>query len=221
MFNLDTASAVAFDKKAGDDKITESGKYVGIINYAYTEKTASGAEMVYFSFTDEQRGQSVKFGICTRKKDGERSFGMDTMNAILCCAKQRTATPTPIMVKAWDTNAQAETDQKKDGGLKELMGVKIGFLFQKVMENYISKDGTVKDITKVELFSVFDAENEWTASEILSKKSSGRVEKAVDYLAQNILKDKRKNLQGTASPSPVHSFSSKKLDEDFADDIPF
>jgi hypothetical protein len=211
---LDSNLAKAADNIATG--IRESGKYVGIITRA--EKLVSrdkGTIGLGLSFKSDT-GQTAEYlDIYHTKADGEALSGLKTVNAILCCTKTSEAIDGPIIVDKWDSKTKTRVQVKVDG-YPALMGKRLGLLLQQVLET--DQDG--KDRDRVQVFAVFNAETEMTASEMYAKATKPeRLNNMFDALMAKPVRDNRK-----AGSKPKGSSSSGASDTDdgrWPDDIPF
>lgn len=112
------------------------------------------------------------------------------VNAILACTSTRNADEGKIEVERWDKEAK-ETYKVTTDGYPSLIGKRIGFLFQKELSTNIK---TGKDVERVTIYAVFNAENNLTASEILDKKTQATVlAKLESQLALRPVVDRRQN----------------------------
>jgi hypothetical protein len=138
--------------------IKESGKYIGVITRAEFLHASTGTKGLGLSFKSDSGQTADYLDLWHTKSDGEQLSSMKTVNAILCCAKVSDAKTGRINVEKWNTDTKSrETVQVE--GYPSLMGKRIGFLLQKVMET--GSDN--KDREKLQIFAVFNADTELTA----------------------------------------------------------
>ena len=216
MLKLDSKQAIAADNITAG--IRETGKYIGVITRA--EKLVSrdkGTLGLGLSFKADS-GQSADYlDIYHTKGDGEPLSGLKTVNAILCCTKTAQADEGPIKVEKWDSAAGTRTPSTVTG-YPALMGKRIGFLLQKTIETN-SKTGA--DVERLQIFGVFNAETELTASEIYAKASEPKkLTLMLDSLLAKPVRDNRKQT-GSRPASSNRSAGQERFDDIPDDDIPF
>lgn len=186
MLKLDATLAKAADNIASG--IKESGKYIGVITRAEKLVSTKGTEGLGLSFKADNGQTADYLDLYHTNKDGEKLPGLKTVNAILCCAKVQEAGEGPVKVEKWDSAARARVVCTVPG-YPALMGKRIGFLLQKVLET--DQDG--KDREKVQVFGVFNAETELTASEMYAKATKPeRLASMLDALMARPVRDNRK-----------------------------
>lgn len=192
--------------------IRESGKYVGIITRAEKLTARTGTVGLGLSFKADSGQTADYLDLYHTKGDGETLSGLKTVNAILCCTKVSEATEGPIQCEKWQDGGRQRVTVT---GYPALMGKRVGLLLQQVLET--GKDG--KDREKVQIFAVFNADTELTASEMYDKKTKPeRLPNMLDALLARPVRDNRKG--GKVKPagrSAADDYSSMPPD----DDIPF
>jgi hypothetical protein len=162
MYALDTNAAKKADSIGGS--IREIGKYIGVFTQAEDIVAASGTKGIALNF--DSNGQKARLSLYTIMKDGKKIMGFDTLMAILTCMKVSGIKPVDGIVTGWDFDNNVET--KKPGKIfPELCGKPIGLLLE--TEDYEDRNGAVK--TRMALKGVFNAETEFTASEIIDRKT--------------------------------------------------
>lgn len=162
MYALDTNAAKKADSIGGS--IREIGKYIGVFTQAEDIVAASGTKGIALNF--DSNGQKARLSLYTIMKDGKKIMGFDTLMAILTCMKVSGIKPVDGIVTGWDYDTNTET--KKQGKIfPELCGKPIGLLLE--TEDYLSNSGEQK--TRMTLKGVFNAETEFTASEIIDRKT--------------------------------------------------
>ena len=188
--------------------IRESGKYIGTITRAEKLTAGTGTVGLGLSFKADSGQTADYLDLYHTKGDGETLSGLKTVNAILCCAKVSEAAEGQIQCEKWQDGAQRVTVT----GYPALMGKRIGFLLQQVLET--GKDG--KDREKVQIFAVFNPDTELTASEMYDKKTKPeRLASMLDALLARPVRDNRKG--GKAKPagrSAADDYSSMPPDDD-------
>lgn len=205
-YTLDTNSARKADTTGGS--IKELGKYVGEFTQAkeiVSKKT--GTKGIEFAFKTTA-GQKANLSIYTMSAKGEQYQGYDALMAIMTCMGLRGIKPVDGIVTRYDY------DQKKDvqeqGKLFPDLHKPIGILLE--TEDYAKTDGSVG--TRMVLKNVFRAADEFTASEILDRKTSP------ELLPKMVAGLRHRPLKGNARPA---QHSNDMPDIPFSDDdsIPF
>lgn len=209
---LDSNLAKSADNIASG--IKESGKHIGVITRAEFLHASTGTKGLGLSFKSDNGQTADYLDLYHTKHDGESLSSLKTVNAILCCAKVSDAKVSRIKVEKWNHDTKTREQVEVDG-YPSLMGKRVGFLFQKVLET----DDKGKDREKLQIFAVFNAETELTASEMYAKKTSPeRLGSMLDALMARPVLDKRKKRAGTSSSSAGQErFDDMPPD----DDIPF
>lgn len=192
--------------------IRESGKYVGVITRAEKLTAGTGTVGLGLSFRADSGQTADYLDLYHTKGDGETLSGLKTVNAILCCTKVSEATEGPIQCEKWQDGGRQRVTVT---GYPALMGKRVGFLLQQVLET----DNKGKDREKVQIFAVFNADTELTASEMYEKKTKPeRLANMLDALLARPVRDNRKS--GKAKPvgrSAADDYSGMPPD----DDVPF
>ncbi len=207
-YDLDVNSARKADTSGAS--IKELGKYVGEFTQAkeiISKKT--GTKGIEFAFKSTS-GQKANLSIYTMSAEGEKYKGYDALMAIMTCMGLRSIKPVDGMTTRYDY------DQKKDvqehGKLFPDLHKPIGLLLE--TEDYAKQDGSTG--TRMVLKNVFRASDEFTASEILDRKTSPELlPKFVAGLRHRPLK--------VAARTVDHSYDqhgSSATQDDF-DSIPF
>lgn len=195
--------------------LSDTGKYVG--TFIRAEKLISankGTDGIGFTFKDES-GRSCRFDVWTKKVNGEALSGLNQINAMMACFQLRGLKESPQNVSKWDNNVNAETIQSAPCFV-DLMNKRIGLLLRST-EYAKMKEGvlTGENGWRMELFSIFQADTELMASEILTRKTKPeQLEKVVAQLAD-------KPLKKTSAQRPAASYGGSDLPSDFGNDIPF
>lgn len=195
--------------------IKETGKYVGTITRA--EKLVSkdkGTVGLGLSIKTDDGLSADYLDIWHTRGDGSELSGLKTVNAILCCTKTMEAQEGPITVERWD-NTAGKREKTSASGYPGLMGKKVGVLLQKQLE---TNNRTGKDVERVGIFAVFNAETELTASEMYAKKTNPeRLAQMLTTLMARPVKDNRKKVAASTSSD---DFGHAGADVPF-DDEPF
>jgi len=195
--------------------IKETGKYVGTITRA--EKLVSkdkGTIGLGLSIKTEDGLSADYLDIWHTRGDGSELSGLKTVNAILCCTKTSEAQEGPINVERWD-NKTGKREKTSTSGYPGLMGKKVGLLLQKQLE---TNNRTGKDVERVGIFAVFNAETELTASEMYAKKTNPeRLTQMLTTLMARPVKDNRKKVTASASSDGFgHAGEEIPFDDDLA-----
>ena len=207
MFQLDTNAAKSVI--GGGNRINESGIYDGVITRAeWTKSPSSSAEFLNIDFKSDDGREANYMSICYKKGDGSNSFGWNTLNALMACAKLRGVTSVnhggkdicPELTNAQITIAlQAEGDWFQD-----------------------KETGEWKPTTNMHIYVPFTKDTKQTAKELLDGISGDTYGK----LTITDRKGKDKPVSGGYS-EPQNSMpqnSAPQYNEppmDFDDEIPF
>jgi len=215
MYELNTDSARKAD--SGGSMINEVGKYVGTFTQAEDVTARSGTKGVSLTF-ESNSGQKARLSLYTKKSDGTTIMGFDTLMAIMTCLKLRSIKPTPGIVKSWDNDQNKEVE-KQSTVFPDLCGKSIGLLLE--TEDYLKQDGTPAKNPRIIIKSVFQAETELTASEILDRKTSPvMLPKMVEGLRHRPLKNAPKPRSSHDDAGFEHASAGFDMADD-ADLIPF
>lgn len=217
MYELDTNSARKAD--SGGSMINELGKYVGTFTQAEDVTAKSGTKGVSLTF-ESNAGQKARLSLYTKKSDGTTIMGFDTLMAIMTCLMLRKIKPTQGIVKSWDNDQRKEVE-KHATVFPDLCGKPIGLLLE--TEDYLKQDGTQARRPRIIIKSVFQAETELTASEILDRKTTPvSLPRMVEGLRHRPLKTAPKPQYQTTSDHGFDNASRPSSGFDELDDsIPF
>lgn len=201
MYKLDTNAAREADSFGS--YLTETGKYVGTFTRA--EKLVSKNKGTHgIGFTFEANKQTSRFDIWTMNAQGEHLSGFKAINALMACMSLRGLKEVPGQVERynWDTQ-QKETVQAEV--FPDLVGKQVGLVLQKT-EYEKMRDGQKTGETgwRLELVAPFRSTDEFTASEILDRKT--KPEKLASIIA--ILADrplKSRQVQSSRSHDDVNA----------------
>jgi len=203
MYNLDINSARKADTTGGS--IKEIGKYIGEFTQAKEIVAKSGTKGIEFAFKSTS-GQKANLSIYTMSASGEKYQGYDALMAIMACMSLRSISPTKANVTRYDY------DQKKDvqepGTVFSELHKPIGVLLE--TEDYSKQDGSTG--TRMVLKNVFRAADEFTASEILDRKTTP------ELLTKFVAGLRHRPLKG-ATRKAQHHDSGMPEDIPFNDDI--
>lgn len=190
--------------------IKESGKYIGVITRAEKLISKKNTEGFGLSFKADDGSTANYLDLYTVNSSGETLPSMATVQAILCCTRTKEAKEGNIQFEKWDSEAK-QTVKATATGYPDLMGKRIGLLLQRELS---TNNTNGKDVDRVVIYGVFEADSELTASEILDKKTQPeKVAKMVTAL--KVVNDRR---TGATSHAPSHS--SDPMD-DLENDLPF
>ena len=194
----------------GSGAIKESGKYTGKITRAEALSSAGGAIGIGISFESDDGRQASYLDIWTHDRNGNEIFGFSRIMAIMTCAKIKSMSQGMITFKKYDTETRQTVDTQAMG-YPDLMGKRIGFLLQQTLDEYNGKD-----TDRVEIYGIFEADTNFSASEILDQKTKPEATyKRLEQLLKNPINDKRKNRSPKYPAQTTHSTSPSD------DDIPF
>lgn len=211
MYALDQNAARKADSTG--NQINEIGKYVGKFTQAEDIVARTGTRGIAMNFESDD-GQKARISIYTMKADGTRIMGFDSLMAILTCLSLRGIKPQPGTVKAWDNDQRKEVE-RQGSVFPDLCAKPIGVLLE--TEEYKKQDGGIA--SRMVLAGVFRAEDEFTASEILDKKTRPEhLEKMVARLHHRPLNGAKKPVQ--APPAGGHDDYGQGSSVGM-DDIPF
>jgi hypothetical protein len=212
MLTLNASSAKQADVISS--AIKESGKYVGTFTRAEALKSKKGNDGIGLSFKTDSGETADYLDLYLGETDGKPWIGSNTVNAILACLKVKQAPKGEVKFEKWNSETKArETVQAE--GYPDIQGKRIGLLLQKELTTY---EGHTKE--KLNIFGVFNADTELTATEILSSSTKAeKLEKMVQALMAKPVKDSR---SGSGASTQNHQNSSHgDFSGAFADDIPF
>lgn len=164
-FKLDTKAATAADQIAG--RIDETGKYIGAIVHAFGFTTDKGTQGVEIAFKDDSGKQADYLRLYTAKAGGEPLSGYRTLQALMTCLSLRGLQSQRGTIKLFDSQTKQREDFDVDL-FPELTGKRVGFLLQH--EEYEKRDGGIG--AQMNVYAVFQADTELTASEVLGRKTS-------------------------------------------------
>jgi len=164
MYNLDVASARKADSTG--QSIKEIGKYIGEFTQAKALKSKNtGAVGVEFAFKS-QSGQKANLSIYTMSAKGDLYQGYDALMAIMTCMGLRSIKPIHGIATKYDFATKKEVQEECE--IFPDLCKPIGVLLE--TEDYLKQTGETG--TRMVLKNVFRASDEFTASEILDRKTS-------------------------------------------------
>lgn len=193
--------------------ISTAGKYIGVITRAEKLTSTKGTEGVGISFRADDGSTANYLDLYTKNKDGEKLRGLGFVQAILCCTRTKQADEGTVMFDKWDGDAK-QIVKVQAPGYPALQGKRIGLLLQ---EELATNSKTGADVKRVNIFGVFEADSELTASEILDKKTQPeQLAKLVQSLMARPLRDTRTN--GSSAPKQTGQTGAIA---DMDDDLPW
>jgi hypothetical protein len=208
--SLDLDTNAARNADSISSTIRETGKYIGIITRAEKLTSEKGTEGLGLSIKTDDGATANYLDVYTIKPTGEKLRGFNIAQAILCCTRTKSAAEGEIHFDRWDKEAKQMIEVAAPG-YPSLMGKRIGFLLQKELA---TNTNTGADTERLNIFGVFEADTELTATEILDKKTQPeQLEKMLQVLMQRPIRDTRQKHQ--VSHATAAGF------DDFDQDIPF
>ena len=206
MYELDTKLASEADKR--NTRITKTGAYPGVIVRAVEiPKNANGTRGIEIEFKSDG-GETDRLPLYTHKGTGEGLPSLKVVNAIMTCARVRTLTEKPAMLKRWDAESQKEVD-KQVNVYPELEGKPMGLLIEMEESTYQGKTRS-----RPVLVGAFDPVGRFMASEIIGKATKPQ---ALDKFAET-LRDRTAKKQGHTQ---VTQSIGGSADDPFGSDIGF
>lgn len=199
--------------------IKESGKYVGMITRAEKLLSKKNVEGVGFSFKTDDNASANYLDVYTVKPDGEKLRGYNIVQALMCCARVKSADEGQIAFEKWD-NVERKMIQASAIGYPALMGKRIGLVLQRELG---TNQNTGEDTDRMNIIAVFEASSGLMATEILEQKTKPeRIDSVVKIITANPVRDTRKGPRMTqpASNGPApNGLDGVPFNDDL--DIPF
>lgn len=211
-YTLNAEAAKQADQIGG--RITESGKYTGTITRAEEITSKKGTLGVEFAFKADN-GQSADYlTVWTKNKDGKELFGLKHLMAMMTVCRLRGISAVPGEVEKYDFDS-GQVRKMKATVFPEFVGKRIGFLLQK--EDFQKSDGTIG--SKMVIFNAFDADSDFTASEILDRATTPAALSRMELMLRDkpIKPGAGGDTYGSASDAPAAAGGFDLGD----DDIPF
>lgn len=194
--------------------IKDTGRYEGVITRAEKLVSSQGTVGVGFSFKTDDGATANYLDVYTAKANGEALWGSNIVQAVLGCLKLKDVPEGEITFDKW-TRDQGIVPTK-GVGYPSLMGKRIGFLLQRVLE---TNNKTGADVDRVNISAVFQAGTGLTSSEILDGKT--KAEKTEQRLrALTPVWDRRKKGAPSATV-PQSDRNPPPMDFDDMGDIKF
>ena len=225
MYQLDTNAAREADSIGS--YLTESGKYIGAFTRA--EKLVSKNKGTHgIGFTFESAGQTTRFDIWTMDAQNKHLSGFKAINAIMACMSLRGIAPKPGQVDRYNWDTQQKETMQADV-FHDLVGKPVGLVLQKT-EYEKMRDGQYTGETgwRLEMLAPFRAADEFTASEILDRKTKPeKLASIISVLSDRPLKKRNAQPQerahDEANTQAQHATarSAGSGFDDMDEDIPF
>jgi hypothetical protein len=205
MYELDTKLAAEADKR--NSRIAKKGDYTGtIVRAVQIPPNKNGTRGIEIEFKADS-GESDRLPLYTHNGSGAGLPSLKVINAIMTCARVRSLTEQPAMVKRWDAETKKEVD-KKVNVYPELTGKPMGILIEMEESTYQGKTRN-----RPVLVGAFEPGTRFMASEILAKCTKAEaLERFIPTLRDRMPKE-------SANAEPVST--SSKADDPFGDDIAF
>jgi hypothetical protein len=207
-YELDTYAAR--EANTGGKRIVETGKYIGVIRFAFYEKNDKGTESISFMFESDGGQEAGPLTIYTHNGKGEQLGGYKLVNAIMTCSgiSRMNAAPTPVSLYDYD---RKEVVVKTKDVYTEFTNKRIGFVLQQEEYEKTRDGGGVG--TRIIIAAPFHVPTELMAAEILDKKTMpDLLGKYMEYIAKNPVR-KLRNKPQTSSQNT----GSSTADEYFGD----
>ena len=169
MYALDTQSAREADNIGS--YLKETGKYKGTFTRAEALVSQNkGTHGIGITFESESK-QSTRFDLWVKDRDGKELQGYKTLQAILTVLKLRGIAPKPGQVDRYNYETK-KTDKVQADVFPDLVGKPIGIVLRST-EYEKMKNGALTGETgwRLEPVVPFQADTEFTASEILDRKT--------------------------------------------------
>ncbi len=220
MYALDTTAARESDNFGS--YLNETGKYIG--QFIRAEKLVSknkGTHGIGFTFESESK-QTTRFDVWTMKPNNEHLMGFKTLQAILTVMRLRGIKPVQGTVERYNYDTKA-TEKVQAEVFPELMGKPVGLVLRST-EYEKMRDGQLTGETgwRLELVAPFDPQGEFTASEILDKKTSPvKLAALMATLADRPLKTRQSSQRDEYGAPPAEHPASSGFSDPDMDDIPF
>lgn len=224
MYQLDAQAARESDNFGS--YLSDTGKYKG--KFTRAEKLVSknkGTHGVGLTFESDGK-QTTRFDLWTMRPDGTQLMGFKALQALMTVMRLRGIKPAPGTVDRYNYDTKA-TDKVQAEVFPELVGPAVGLVLRNT-EYEKMRDGVLTGETgwRLELVAPFSAEDEFTASEILDRKTSPtKLASLMATLADRPLKNRpaapaARNGDGYGHPPSGHPAASGFDDGDDSG-IPF
>lgn len=205
MLKLDPKSASSADNIASN--IRDTGKYIGVFTRAEKLLSKNGTQGIGLSFKSDDGQTADYLDLYIINAAGEELPSLKTVNALMACFGLREAEEGNVSFEKWSKSANAR-EKVSAVGYPDFMNKKIGLLLQKE----IYSDQTGEDRDRINIFAVFNASNELTASEILARKTSPE---KLPVILQSLLARPLRGTRTKPKQSSVAAGNSSELPDDF------
>lgn len=206
---------INFDEAAKADRISqainEAGIYRGVITRAEKLLSKKDTQGVGFSFKADSGETAMYLDLYTVNSEGKILPSFATVSAIMACCKIKEANDGIIKFEKWDSDKKEIVETEAEG-YPDLVGKRIGFLLQKELG---TNEESGKDTERMVIYGVFEADTNFTASEIISRATKPeKLEKMYKALMAKPVYDRREksaSIPGAnnyqAAPSAYDDFS--------------
>ena len=215
MYKLDPQAAIDSDKFT--QYLDKSGKYTG--KFTRAEKLVSknkGSHGIGFTFESDDGG-TTRFDIWTLDAAEKPMMGYKTLQAIMTCLSLKGLSESVGTVDRYDFDTK-KTSKVQAPIFADLMNAPIGLVLRNTeYEKMRDGHGTGQYAWRLELVCPYRAADNFTASEILTRKTKAeKLDAVMATLADRPLRDKRPAAAHAAQhmPEPAHFDSGAG----FADD---
>lgn len=221
-YNLDPNAAKSAN--SGGKRITEAGRFTGVISQAWHETNDNGTEAFVFSFKADNGQEAGPISLYTHNRAGEALPSFDTLCSLMACLRLRSLAPAPGRVTVYDYDNQQDVTKQKDV-YQPLFGKRIGVLFRQ--EEYTKRRGQQagEKGTRLIVHGFFDPATHLMAAEILDQqKEAKQYERELAYVEANPVKPERNSggqRGGYGGQQPPHMGTPPMADDFADDDIPF
>lgn len=211
MLNFDPNTAKQADQL--NNQITQSGKYIGTITRAEKLLSTKQTQGLGLSFKTDAGETADYLDLYTINASNDALPSMKTVQAILGCLGLREAEDGNVTCEKYNKDTK-KREQVTVPGYPSIQGKRIGFLLQKELSTN-STNG--KDVERMQIVGVFQADTELTVTEILARKTTPEtLPKMMHALMLKPVRDNRK-----ATPQQSYSAPSGDSFSGMDDDIPF
>jgi hypothetical protein len=198
--------------------IRDSGKYIGTITRAEKLLSKNSVEGLGLSFKTDDGASANYLDIYTVKPDGEKLFGYNTVQAILCCLRLKTIEEGNIHFEKWDKN-ERKMLMTPGNGYPAMMGKRIGLILQKEIQTH---SVTGEDVERLNIAGVFEASTGLMSGEILDGKTKPeRADVIAKMIAANPVWDRRKKQAPKKPAQDIQASPMTPAEDEFSDEIPF
>ena len=204
---LDVNAAKANDAAM---RISQAGKYTGTFTLAeYVENKTKGSTGINLEFVADDGAKANFYINLSYGGNTQNDGGYRTLNAIMACLRLRELSD-PVEAKITKRDKDTKKDVEQNGLIFADLQKRIGVVVQIELGEYEGKP-----TENPRLYTVFEADTELLAAEILEKVTKPeKLANVVAYIAQKGVIDKR---QKAHPKQEAQAFNAS--DDDF--DLPF